>query len=195
MLALYYRWALQSLSALSYFHSRSVYPTFFSATNVWLRPDYSIAITGFISVEGPELDADSRRHAWKEARRRERRERDFEAWAAGRSREPEASEGSEDESEDIPEDFHGGWDICEWVGDGGSLDYPTEFSKTWGSHRQSLLVPIHLALVNTCISSLANYMIATQILLGDFCLGIDDQHPHGRSTLETGHRLGSVLLA
>jgi len=146
MLALYYRWALQSLSAISYLHSRSVYLTFFSSTNVWLRRDYSLAISGFISVDGPELDADSRREAWKKEKRYERRERRVQEWrAAGApiSEYPvDESEGeSEDESEEIPEDFSGGWDTCEWAGDGGTIyydDYPTEFPRTCGSHRESL---------------------------------------------------------
>ncbi|KAI4642010.1 uncharacterized protein J4E79_011536 [Alternaria viburni] len=155
MLALYYRWALQSLSAISYLHSRSIYLTFFSSTNVWLRPDYSLAISGFISVDGPELDADSRRDAWKKEKRYERRERRVQKWrAAGApiSEYPrDESEGeSEDESDDIPEDFSGGWDTCEWAGDGGTIyydDYPTEFPRTfyWATFVWELMTNTHTA--------------------------------------------------
>ena len=146
MLALYYRWALQSLSAISCLHSRSVYLTFFSSTNVWLRPDYSLAISGFISVDGPELDADSRREAWKKEKQYQRRERRVQEWrAAGApiSEYPaDESEGeSEDESEEIPEFFSYPWDTGEWVGDGGAIhyeEYSTEPPEQCGSHRESL---------------------------------------------------------
>jgi hypothetical protein len=50
MLCLYYRWALQALSALEYFHSQHMYLRTFGERMVWLRADYSIAITGFISA-------------------------------------------------------------------------------------------------------------------------------------------------
>ena len=49
MLSLYYRWALQFLSALSFLHSHGVYVISFSDGLVWLRSDLSLAITGFIS--------------------------------------------------------------------------------------------------------------------------------------------------
>src|SRR5689334_21587189 len=50
MLSLYYRWALQSLSAFSFIHSRSIYIISFSSPCVWLRSDCSLAITGLISA-------------------------------------------------------------------------------------------------------------------------------------------------
>jgi hypothetical protein len=58
MLCLYYRWALQALSAISFCHSRSVFLRVFSSQLVWLRLDYSLAITGFISsdVTGDKTD-------------------------------------------------------------------------------------------------------------------------------------------
>lgn len=49
MISLYYRWALQSLSALSFLHAHDVYVESFDNELVWLRPDLSLAITGFIS--------------------------------------------------------------------------------------------------------------------------------------------------
>ncbi|CAN9280107.1 unnamed protein product [Alternaria alternata] len=129
MLALYYRWALQALSALSFFHSRSVYLTFFSSRNVWLRSDFSLAITGFISVEGPELDADALRDAWKQSKRDERQERDYQAFVAGRTQEPEPSdEESNEDSEEIPEGFSESWNEGEWAGDGNALFYDDYFN-------------------------------------------------------------------
>lgn len=51
MLSLYYRWALQGLAALSFVHSHSIYLRTFSAQQIWLRSDYSLAITGFINAD------------------------------------------------------------------------------------------------------------------------------------------------
>ncbi|KAF1972078.1 hypothetical protein BU23DRAFT_569310 [Bimuria novae-zelandiae CBS 107.79] len=48
-LSLYYRWALQFLSALSFLHAHGVYIVSFSDNLVWLQSDFSLAITGFIS--------------------------------------------------------------------------------------------------------------------------------------------------
>lgn len=143
MLALYYRWALQALSALNFFHSRSVYLTFFSSRNVWLRSDFSLAITGFISVEGPELDADALRDAWKQSKRDERQERDYQAFVAGRTQEPEPSdEESDEDSEEIPEGFSESWSEGEWAGDGNALFYDDYFNITYpregGYHRKPL---------------------------------------------------------
>ncbi|CAN9226878.1 unnamed protein product [Alternaria alternata] len=132
MLALYYRWALQALSALSFFHSRSVCLTFFSSRNVWLRSDFSLAITGFISVEGPELDADALRDAWKQSKRDERQERNYQAFVAGRTQEPEPSdEESNEDSEEIPEGFSESWSEGEWAGDGNALFYDDYFNITY----------------------------------------------------------------
>ncbi|KAF2742024.1 hypothetical protein M011DRAFT_472602 [Sporormia fimetaria CBS 119925] len=57
LLALYYRWALQALSALRFFHAHGIYVKVFTARNVWLRSDYSLAIVGIISavVEGDPI--------------------------------------------------------------------------------------------------------------------------------------------
>ncbi|KAF1961823.1 hypothetical protein CC80DRAFT_589314 [Byssothecium circinans] len=50
LLSLYYLWALQALSAMTFFHSRSICIRNFSRRHVWIRSDYSLAITGFISA-------------------------------------------------------------------------------------------------------------------------------------------------
>lgn len=50
VLSLYYRWALQTLSAFTFLHSRKIFLQEFSDTLVWLRSDLSIAVTGFISA-------------------------------------------------------------------------------------------------------------------------------------------------
>ena len=50
VLSLYYRWALQSLSAISFLHSHAIYLRVFSSQMVWLRSDFSLAITGFINA-------------------------------------------------------------------------------------------------------------------------------------------------
>ncbi|KAF1923448.1 uncharacterized protein M421DRAFT_425820 [Didymella exigua CBS 183.55] len=58
MLSLYYRWALQGLAALAALHSRGIYLRTFSSQMVWLRSDYSLALTGFVGAEiaGDETD-------------------------------------------------------------------------------------------------------------------------------------------
>jgi hypothetical protein len=58
MLSLYYRWALQGLSALSALHSHRIYLRTFSTQMMWLRSDYSLALTGFVGAEivGDETD-------------------------------------------------------------------------------------------------------------------------------------------
>jgi hypothetical protein len=40
MLNLYYRWALQGLSALSVLHSNKIYLRTFSSQQIWLRSDF-----------------------------------------------------------------------------------------------------------------------------------------------------------
>jgi hypothetical protein len=50
LLCLYYRWALQALSALDFFHSHKIYLRTFSKRMIWLQADYSLAVTGFISA-------------------------------------------------------------------------------------------------------------------------------------------------
>ncbi|KAJ4371055.1 hypothetical protein N0V86_008750 [Didymella sp. IMI 355093] len=49
-LSLYYRWALQALSAMSFFHQHGIFLRVFSSQMVWLRSDFSLAITGFINA-------------------------------------------------------------------------------------------------------------------------------------------------
>lgn len=58
MLSLYYRWALQSLSALAFLHSHAICLRSFSSELVWLRSDLSLAITGFVSsvIDGADED-------------------------------------------------------------------------------------------------------------------------------------------
>tara|TARA_R110002003_G_scaffold722_7_gene21371 strand:- start:17458 stop:17805 length:348 start_codon:yes stop_codon:yes gene_type:complete len=51
MLSLYYRWTLQGLSALSFLHSHSVFMRAFSSQQIWLRPDLSLALPGFVSAD------------------------------------------------------------------------------------------------------------------------------------------------
>ena len=50
VLALYYRWALQALSAMSFFHDHSIFLRVFTTQMVWLHSDFSLAITGFINT-------------------------------------------------------------------------------------------------------------------------------------------------
>lgn len=50
VLALYYRWALQALSAMSFFHNRGIFLRVFTSQMVWLRSDFSLAIAGFINA-------------------------------------------------------------------------------------------------------------------------------------------------
>ncbi|KAM5436288.1 hypothetical protein MferCBS31731_005981 [Microsporum ferrugineum] len=55
LLALYYRWALQSLSALHFMHTKSLYLATVGNTFTWLRSDMSIAITGLTCVASHTL--------------------------------------------------------------------------------------------------------------------------------------------
>lgn len=52
-LSLYYHWALQTLSALRFVHSHSVYLSDFCTQTVWPGSDFSVAITGFLSATLP----------------------------------------------------------------------------------------------------------------------------------------------
>ncbi|KAI4960941.1 hypothetical protein J4E86_002568 [Alternaria arbusti] len=63
MLSLYYRWAIQALSAFRLMHARSIYTGFFSSQLVWIRPDFSLAVTGFISATATEIEDEF----WKDA--------------------------------------------------------------------------------------------------------------------------------
>ena len=58
MLSLYYRWALQSLSALGALHSRGIHLRTFSSQMMWLRSDYSLALTGFVGAEIADDETD-----------------------------------------------------------------------------------------------------------------------------------------
>ncbi|KAL3444546.1 hypothetical protein BJX65DRAFT_310736 [Aspergillus insuetus] len=53
VLLLYYRWALQTLSALQFLHSQSVYLRDFSHESIWIRADFSAAIASFIQATFP----------------------------------------------------------------------------------------------------------------------------------------------
>jgi hypothetical protein len=70
MLSLYYRWALQVLSALKFAHSRSVFIRNFCSRLVWLCSDFSLAITGFICASAPEIEEEENKEGKIEARMR-----------------------------------------------------------------------------------------------------------------------------
>ena len=108
MLSLYYRWALQVLSAFSYLHSRSMYIKNFSSQLVWLRSDYSLAITGFICMSALEIEEDFKRDAAEEVRQRKQDTADI--WGS-------ASGYPTEEEEDEVETSAWFWDEGEWVGD------------------------------------------------------------------------------
>jgi len=55
LLFLYYRWALQVLSAFKFAHLRSVFIRNFCFRLVWLRSDFSVAITGFCAASAPSI--------------------------------------------------------------------------------------------------------------------------------------------
>ncbi|KAI4695875.1 uncharacterized protein J4E88_000045 [Alternaria novae-zelandiae] len=63
MLSLYYRWAIQALSAFRFMHARSMVIGFFSSQLVWIRPDFSLAVGGFISATATEIEDEF----WKDA--------------------------------------------------------------------------------------------------------------------------------
>jgi hypothetical protein len=118
MLSLYYRWALQSLSALALLHSKTVNIKYFTQDNVWLRSDYSVAITGFISACAPEIEKQFRKDGKAEANKRSKKEREHETRRNGTTVE-ESSSAEEEESDD--EEKHCGawpWDEGEWAGRG-----------------------------------------------------------------------------
>ncbi|KAI4630120.1 hypothetical protein J4E80_001053 [Alternaria sp. BMP 0032] len=56
MLSLYYRWAIQALSAFRLMHAKSMCIGFFSSQLVWIRPDFSLAVGGFISASAQEIE-------------------------------------------------------------------------------------------------------------------------------------------
>ncbi|KAL4885919.1 hypothetical protein BJY04DRAFT_119472 [Aspergillus karnatakaensis] len=56
LLRLYYRWALQTLSALRFLHSHSVYLSNFCDCSIRIHRDFSIAITNFICATVPSTE-------------------------------------------------------------------------------------------------------------------------------------------
>ncbi|OCL13058.1 hypothetical protein AOQ84DRAFT_417210, partial [Glonium stellatum] len=50
VLSLYWRWALHSLKALQFIHSKSVFLNDFCNETLWLREDFSLAIVGFLNA-------------------------------------------------------------------------------------------------------------------------------------------------
>ncbi|KAL3440460.1 hypothetical protein BJX65DRAFT_290401 [Aspergillus insuetus] len=56
LLRLYYRWALQTLSALHFLHTHAVYISDLCASSVWIRSDLSAALTGFVSATLPSAE-------------------------------------------------------------------------------------------------------------------------------------------
>lgn len=52
-LLLYYRWALQSLTVITFLHEHGVYLMDFGARTIWIRDDLSIALTGFLGATIP----------------------------------------------------------------------------------------------------------------------------------------------
>jgi hypothetical protein len=56
LLRLYHRWALQTLSALRFLHSHSVYLSNFCDSSVWIRADFSAAVTNFICATVPSAE-------------------------------------------------------------------------------------------------------------------------------------------
>jgi hypothetical protein len=59
LLLLYHRWALQTLSALHFLHTHAVYLSNLCASSIWIRPDFSAALTGFISATLPTAEQPS----------------------------------------------------------------------------------------------------------------------------------------
>lgn len=58
MLSLYYRWDLQGLSALHDLHTHEVYLRTFSCQMMWLRSDYSLALTAFVGADIADDETD-----------------------------------------------------------------------------------------------------------------------------------------
>lgn len=120
MLSLYYRWALQVLSAMQFMHTRHLYLKSFSAEFVWLRSNYSLAITGFICATAPAIEEEFRRDALA---------------AINERREDVARQlGSvlvlidvHDEDAMVSPGF---WDEGEWVGN-GTFEYEDVLGKPW----------------------------------------------------------------
>jgi hypothetical protein len=108
MLSLYYRWAMQVLSAFDFMHSRSVYIKFYSTKLVWLQSNYSLAITDFISASAPKIEAEQERDA---AQHVQAMRRDMACFLVTTSGVSEEAIGDVVEMSDEP------WDEGEWAGD------------------------------------------------------------------------------
>lgn len=52
-LCLYYRWALQSPATLAFRHEHGVYLMDFSLSTIWIREDFSIALSGLVNATIP----------------------------------------------------------------------------------------------------------------------------------------------
>ncbi|KAI4704705.1 hypothetical protein J4E89_009582 [Alternaria sp. Ai002NY15] len=100
MLSLYYRWAIQALSAFRFMHARSMCIGFFSSQLVWIRPDFSLAVGGFISASAQEIEDE----LWKDA--------DEDTEAARRV--PKLIDENGREIDNSPSC---GWDEGEWAAD------------------------------------------------------------------------------
>ena len=59
LLALYYRWGLQSLSALSFVHKKSRFLCDFGFDVTWVRSDLSLALTGFVNTSTVTYNEDA----------------------------------------------------------------------------------------------------------------------------------------
>ncbi|KAI4665300.1 uncharacterized protein J4E78_002760 [Alternaria triticimaculans] len=100
MLSLYYRWAIQALSAFRFIHARSMCIGFFSSQLVWIRPDFSLAVGGFISASAQEIEDE----LWKDTEedtKAARREANF----------------IDENGREIESTASCGWDEGEWAAD------------------------------------------------------------------------------
>jgi hypothetical protein len=118
MLSLYYRWALQVLSAMSFMHARSIYLKSFSSESVWLRSDYSLTITGFICATSPAIEDEFRRDAIVAINERKRN-------IAGQSGCIPILIDVDDKDAMVSPWF---WDEGEWVGN-GTFEYEEVLDK------------------------------------------------------------------
>jgi hypothetical protein len=118
MLSLYYRWALQVLSAMHFMHARHMYLKTFSSEFVWLRENYSLTITGFICATSPEIEEEFRRDAIV-AINETRRD------IAGQSGGIPVLINVDDKDAVVSPGF---WDEAEWVGN-GTFEYEEVLGK------------------------------------------------------------------
>jgi len=106
ILSLYYRWALQALSAFRFMHSRSVYVGFFSSQLVWIRSDFSLAVTGFISAGATGIEDEF----WKDAAEESKARREESSASQEEDHEGNSASGCD-------------WSDGEWAGDERMLYY------------------------------------------------------------------------